>query len=57
MVAIGRVYIAASTIYRLSLEDDFATVVVEEVRHVNVEVLVPTSEVKFVKEALGTFIA
>jgi len=57
LVAIGRVYIAASTIYRLSLEDDFATVVVEEVRHVNVEVLVPTSEVKFVKEALGTFIA
>ena len=40
----------------MPLGDDFARVVVEEVRHADVEVSVPTSEVRFVGEALGTFI-
>jgi len=56
LVAIGRVYATGSTIHTVPLGDDFATVVVEEVRHADVEVSVPTSEVGFVGEALGTFI-
>ena len=56
LVAIGRVYATGSTIHTVPLGDDFARVVVEEVRHADVEVPVPTSEVRFVGEALGTFI-
>jgi len=56
LVAIGRVYATGSTIHTVSFGDDFARVVVEEVRHADVEVLVPTSEVRFVGETLGTFI-
>jgi len=57
LVAIGRVYLATSTIHTVPLHDDFARVVIEKVRHANVEVSVPTSEVRLVKETLGTFIA
>jgi len=39
------------------LGDDFARVVVKEVRQANAEVSVPTSEVRLVGRALGTFIA
>jgi len=56
LIAIGRVYAVGSTIHTVPLGDDFARVVVEEVRHADVEVSVPTSEVRFVGEALGTFI-
>jgi len=56
LVAIGRVYATGSTIHTVPLGDDFARVVVKEVRHVDVEVPVPTSEVRFMGEALGTFI-
>jgi len=56
LVAIGRVYATSSTIHTVPLRDDFARMVVEEVRHADVEVPVPTSEVRFVGEALGTFI-
>ena len=56
VVAIGRVYATGSTIHTVPLGDDFARVVVEEVRHADVEVPVPTSEDRFVGEALGTFI-
>jgi len=56
LVAIGRVYATGSTIHTVPLEDGFARVVVEEVRHVDAEVPVPTIEVRFVGETLGTFI-
>jgi len=41
----------------MPLGDDFARVVVEEVREADAEVPVPTSGVRLVGEALGTFIA
>ena len=56
VVAIGRVYATGSTIHTVPLGDAFARVVVEEVRHADVEVPVPTSEVRFVGKVLGTFI-
>jgi len=43
-------------IHTVPLEDDFARVVVEEVRHAYAKVQVPTLKVRFVGEALGTFI-
>jgi len=55
-VAIGRVYATGSMIHTVPLGDDFARVVIEEVRHVDVEVPMPTSDVRFVGETLGTFI-
>ena len=56
LITIGRVYATGSIIHIVPLGDDFARVVVEEVRHADAEVLVPTSEVRFLGEALGTFI-
>jgi len=56
VVAIGRVYASTSTIHTVPLGHDYARVVVEDVRQPNVEVSVPTSEVKFVGQTLGTFI-
>jgi len=38
------------------LGDGFARVIVEEVRHADVEVPVPTLEVRFMGQTLGTFI-
>jgi len=55
--AIGRVFPTSSTLHTMPLGDDFARVVVEEVRQADAEVPVPTSEVRLVEEALGTFIA
>jgi len=49
-------YPATLKIYIVSLQDDFARVVGEEVRQANAKVSVPISEVRFVGEALGTFI-
>jgi len=57
LVAIGRVYGSTSTIHTVPLGHDFTRVVVEDVRPADAEVSVPTSEVRFVGEALGTFIA
>jgi len=51
------VFPTSSTLYTVPLGDDFARVVVEEVRQADTEVPVPTSEVRLVGEALGTFIA
>jgi len=56
-VAIGRVFLTSSTLHTVPLGDDFARVVVEEVRQADVEVHVPTLEVRLVGEALDTFIA
>ena len=49
-------YAASSTIHTVPLQDDFARVVVEEVRQADAEVPMPTSEVRFLGKALGTFI-
>jgi len=56
LVTIRRVYVSISTIHTMPLGHDFSRVVVKDVRQVDVEVLVPTLEVRFVREALGTFI-
>jgi len=56
LVAIGGVYASILTIHTVPLGHDFARVVVEDVRQVDAEVPVPTSEARFVGEALGTFI-
>jgi len=56
LVVIGRVFSMSSTLHTMPLGDDFARVVVEEVREADAEVPVTTSEVRLVREALGTFI-
>jgi len=50
------VYGTGLTIHIVPLGHGFARVVVQEVRQANVEVPVPTSDVRFVGQALGTFI-
>jgi len=57
VVAIGRVYATGSTIHTLSLREDLSRVVVEKVKVADAEVPEPTSEIRFVGQALGTFIA
>jgi len=57
VVAIGRVYTTGSKIHTLSLREDLSRVVVEKVKVVDAEVPEPSSEVRFVRQALGTFIA
>jgi len=44
------------TIHTVPLGHDFTRLVVKDVRQPDIEVLVPTSEVSFVGEELGTFI-
>jgi len=56
LMAIEGVYPVASMIHTVPFHDDFARMVIKEVRHETVEVLMPTSEVILVEEALGTFI-
>ena len=56
-MVIGRVFPTSLTLHTVPLGDDFARVVVEEVRQADAEVSMPTSEVRLVGEALGTFIA
>ena len=57
MVAIGRVHATGSTIHTLSLREYLSRVVVEKVKVVDAEVPEPTSEIRFVGQALVTFIA
>jgi len=57
LVVIERVFPAYSTLHIVPLGDDFARVVIEEVKKADAEVSVPTLEVTLVGEALGTFIA
>jgi len=57
LVAIGRVFPTSSMLHTVPLGDDFAIVVIKEVRHADAEVSVPTSKVRLVGEALGIFIA
>jgi len=57
VVAIRRVYATGSTIHTLSLREDLSRVVAEKVKVADAEVPEPTSEIRFVGQALGTFIA
>ena len=57
LVAIERVYGTGLTIHTVSLGEGLTRVVIEKIRHADVEVLEPTSEVRFVGQTLGTFIA
>jgi len=50
------VLLGSSTLYTVPLEDYFCRVVVKKVRQADVEVSVPTSKVRLVGEAPGTFI-
>jgi len=56
-VVIGRVYATGSTIHTLLLREDLSRVVIEKVKVADAEVPEPTSEVRFVGQALSTFIA
>jgi len=57
LVVIERVYAIGSTIHTVLLREGLSRVVVEKVRHADVEVPEPMSEVRFVGQTLGTFIA
>ena len=57
LVAIGRVFATFFTLHTVPLGDDISRVVVKNVRQVDVEVPMPTSEVRFVGKTPGTFIA
>ena len=57
LVAIGRVYATGSTIHTVSLRESLIRVVIDKGKDVDPEVPEPTSEVRFVRQALGTFIA
>jgi len=54
-VTTGRVFVAYLTLHTVSLGEDFSRVVVDEVRQADAKVPVPTSEVRFVREAPSTF--
>jgi len=56
-MAIGRVYLGGSTMHIIVMNDDFTKVVVRDVGDVSVAIPVPRTEVKLVRESLGTFIA
>jgi len=57
LVAIGIVYATGSTIHTVSLREGLSRVIVEKVTDANAEVPKSTLEVRFVGQALGTFIA
>jgi len=57
VVAIGRVYATGLTNHTLSVREDLSRVVVKKVKVANAKVSEPTSEVRFVGQALSTFIA
>jgi len=57
LVVIERVYAIGSTIHTVLLREGLSRVVVKKVRHADVEVPEPMSEVRFVGQTLGTFIA
>jgi len=57
LVAIGRVYATGLKIHIVSLREGFSRMVIGKVKDADAEVSEPTSEVRFVRQALGTFIA
>ena len=56
-MAIGRQLQGGKTIHGVLLLPQYARVMIDEVRDPHAQVPVPTSEIIFVGEALGTFIA
>ncbi|KAH1193041.1 hypothetical protein GmHk_19G054161 [Glycine max] len=57
LVALGKIYHGASTIHCLAYEDDVVRVSIDKVIEGEAEVPFPTSEIKYVRQALNTFIA
>ena len=57
LVALGKIYQGASTIYCVAYADDVVRVSVDKVIDGEAEVPCPTSEIKYVRQALNTFIA
>jgi len=56
VVAIGRQLQGRKTIHGVPLLPQYARVMIDEVRDPHAQVLVPTLEIQFVREVLGTFI-
>ena len=56
-MALGKIYHGASTIHCLAYEDDVVRVSIDKVIEGEAEVPFPTSEIKYVRQALNTFIA
>ena len=57
LVALGEIYDGAHTIHNVAYVDDVIRVSVDKVINGDTEVLLPTSEIKYVRQALDTFIA
>ncbi|KAL5142309.1 Monocopper oxidase-like protein SKU5 [Glycine soja] len=57
LVALGKIYQGASTIHCVAYADDVIRVSVHKVIDGEAEVPCPTSEIKYVRQALNTFIA
>ncbi|KHN17269.1 hypothetical protein glysoja_049973 [Glycine soja] len=57
LVALGKIYDGPSTIHCVAYADDVVRVSVEKVIDGEAEVPFPTSEIKYVRQALNTFIA
>ncbi|KAH1265593.1 hypothetical protein GmHk_01G001267 [Glycine max] len=57
LVALGNIYDGGSTIHGVAYADDVVRVNVKKIYVSDAEVLFPTLEIKYVKEALDTFIA
>ena len=57
LVALGKIYQGASTIYCVAYADDVVRVSIDKVIDGEAEVLFSTSEIKYVRQALNTFIA
>jgi len=56
LVALGKLYDTSSTIHNVPYADDVVRVSVVKVYHSDALVPFPTSEIKFVKEVVGTFV-
>jgi len=56
LVALRKVYDTSATIHNVPYADDVVRVSVVKVYHGDAHVPFPTSEIKFVREAVGTFV-
>ena len=56
LVALGKVYDSSSTIHNVPYADDVVRVSVVKVYHGDAQVPFPTSEIQFVRQAVGTFV-
>ncbi|KAG5032726.1 hypothetical protein JHK82_016301 [Glycine max] len=57
LVALGKTYDGGSTIHNVAYADDVVRVSVDKVINGDTEVPFPTSEIKYVRQALDTFLA